>query len=92
MITFWYQFIDKGWYTLQVIEVIIVALTALYYLIWVPESPKWLYTWRKYKEARDVLTFVAGWNAVDDEKIEEIKKMEFDKERKERLRREENQD
>ena len=90
MITFWYQFIDKGWFLLQLIEVIIVALAGLYYAFLVPESPKWLYTWRKYPEAREVLNFVAGFNAVDDEKAEEIKNLEFDKEKRDRLRREEN--
>jgi hypothetical protein len=36
----------------------------------VPESPKWLYTWGQYSEARDVLVEVAKFNAVEDDKIE----------------------
>jgi len=36
-----------------------------------------------------VLVFVAGFNAVEEEKIEDIKNLEFDKERKERIQREE---
>ena len=49
LITFWYQFIDRGYFILQLINVILIVLGFLYYLFIVPESPKWLYTWRKYQ-------------------------------------------
>ena len=87
LITFWYQFIDRGWFLIQLINIIILSLGGLYYLFVVPESPKWLYTWRKYQESKDNLAYVAQFNAVDDDKVEDIKKLEFDKERREKLER-----
>ena len=50
--TIWYQFIDKGWFLLQLICVILAVFTCIYYLILVPESPKWLYIDFQFDRAR----------------------------------------
>ena len=43
VITIWYQFIDRGWFLLQLICLIVGILCLLYVIFVVPESPKWLY-------------------------------------------------
>lgn len=53
-------------------------LATVYLVIWVPESPKWMYTWKRFEEAKEVLKKVAIYNAVDEDKIEsEIEKCKF---------------
>ena len=49
---------------------IFMIFATLYLLIFVPESPKWLYTWKRFDESKEVLTKVAKYNAVDEDKIE----------------------
>jgi len=44
LMTIWYQFIDRGWFMLQLLCLIGAILITVYFIIWVPESPKWLYT------------------------------------------------
>ena len=39
--TLWYQFIDNGWFLLQLIVLITTVLGLLYFVIAVPESSKW---------------------------------------------------
>lgn len=43
LMTVWYQFVDKGWFLLQLICLILTVVATLYFIIFVPESPKWLY-------------------------------------------------
>lgn len=76
----WYQFVDRHWFLLQLILLILLILAAIYYLAFVKESPKWLYTWKKYDESREVLQYVAKFNANSEEKIEAIRKSKFDTE------------
>lgn len=80
MITFWYQFIDRSWFLLAVVMLVIVSLCSLYYVLVVPESPKWFYTWNQYDEAREVLGEVSRFNAVEQSQQEVIKAIKFDTE------------
>jgi len=70
MLTFWYQFIDRSWLNVYIIGFVIVALSLVYMFSWVPESPKWLYTWRQFDKAREVLEYIARFNGVDKAKID----------------------
>lgn len=79
-LTFWYQFIDHKWFLIQLIFFILTLIALLYYIFVVPESPKWLYTWKRFQEAKDVLARVARFNFVDQNQINEIKTLKFDAE------------
>ena len=37
----------------------------------IPESPKWLYTWKNFDKSREILAYVAKFNGVDKDTIEE---------------------
>jgi hypothetical protein len=65
LITLWYQFIDKGWFGLQLMFLLILVTTTLCYLFFVPQSPKWLFTVRRFAEAKEVVQRVADFNGVD---------------------------
>ena len=43
----------------------------------VPESPKWLYTWKDFAKARENLGFVARYNATTEEAQNEIANAKF---------------
>ena len=45
-------------------------LATTYIVSVIPESPKWLYTWENFDESREVLSFVARFNAVTPEVLE----------------------
>jgi len=76
--TIWYQFIDRGWFLLQLVCLILAILTTIYFAIVVPESPKWLYTWHRYDEAREHLVYVASFNGLPENKQGKIKSLRFD--------------
>lgn len=68
MFTFWYQFIDRGWFLLQLICLILAVLITIYFLIVVPESPKWLYTFFRFDESKENLKYVASFNGLPESK------------------------
>lgn len=37
----------------------------------IPESPKWLYTWKNFEKSRGILAKVARFNGVDKDTIED---------------------
>jgi MFS family permease len=76
--TIWYQFIDKGWFLLQLICVILAVFACIYYLILVPESPKWLYIDFQFDRARSALREVADFNGISDKELENLGKLTFD--------------
>jgi len=41
MMTIWYQFIDRGWFWQNLVLLVITSTSLLYFVIFVPESPKW---------------------------------------------------
>ena len=45
LFTAWYQFVDRSWITLHAILLAMAAGSLAYFIVVVPESPKWLYTW-----------------------------------------------
>ena len=66
IITMWYQYIDRHWLILQVISMIITLVTLIYLSVWVPESPKFTYALRDYKESRKALQYVGAQNGLSD--------------------------
>ena len=70
-ITFWYQFINNDWMILQLICVSVQILATTYIVYVIPESPKWLYTWKNFSKSREVLAYVAKFNGVDKDTIQD---------------------
>jgi hypothetical protein len=56
----------------------------MYIYFFVPESAKWLMTWRLYDVARESLAYVAKYNGNNEDKIDDkIRNVAFVKEFKE---------
>lgn len=64
LLTAWYQFVERSWLTLHIILLVTSICTMTYFIIAVPESPKWLYTWNKYEKAKEYLAYVAWFNGL----------------------------
>jgi OCT family organic cation transporter-like MFS transporter 4/5 len=64
LLTMWYQFIDRSWYAIFIITLVFIIIAFFWYLFFVPESPKWLYTFKYYDESRKVLSEIAEFNGV----------------------------
>jgi hypothetical protein len=77
ILTFWYQVLDNSWFLLQLVCLITTVLTILYMILLVPESPKWLYTWGYYDEARSSLQEVANFNGVAKRQKEKLGRLKF---------------
>lgn len=73
LITLWYQFVDRGWFLLQLVFLILAVLVTIFFVIVMPESPKWLYTWERYEESKENLVHVAEYNSLPESKITRIK-------------------
>lgn len=58
----------------------LLILVTIFYFTYIPESPKWLYTWKRYIEAKQVLAYVASFNWVPSDEVDKIKVLEFDAE------------
>ena len=63
-IAFYFQFISKHIEEIQLNFIIIGVFMALFILVFVPESPKFLYNKGKHSEARDTLRAVASFNEI----------------------------
>ena len=68
LMTAYVQFIDKCWFSLQLICFILAILTLGYFWILVPESPKWQYTWKIFDKARKSLTMISSFNSNEEYK------------------------
>jgi hypothetical protein len=68
VVTMWYQFIDNSWLNIQIIFLALQVFATIYMVLVIAESPKWLYTWKNYAEAREILSGVARFNAVEEKK------------------------
>ena len=77
-ITIWYEFIDRGWFGLQLLCLILAILVTIFFLTYVPESPKWLYTWKFFNDSRDNLAYVGKQNSLPENKLARIRRITFD--------------
>lgn len=91
LITIWYQFIDRGWFLLQLVLLLTGFLVISYYIFLFPESPKWLYANQKYDDSRENLAYVANFNSLSERRVERIKRLQYDLEVLERIRQEKNE-
>ena len=71
---------DRSWFLIQFICLILGIITFLYFLIFVPESTKWQYTWEQYEKAKESLVMIAKYNGNDQKKLDHIKNSVFDTE------------
>jgi hypothetical protein len=55
LLTAWYQFVDRSWFLIQFICLVLGVITFLYFWIFVPESTKWQYTGEQYEKAKESL-------------------------------------
>lgn len=78
LLTAWYQFVERSWLTLHIVLLVTSIITMTYFIIAVPESPKWLYTWNKYEQAKEQLAYVAGFNGYGERRVRHLKELKFD--------------
>ena len=58
---------------------IITLITLVYLIIWVPESPRFMYSWRSFDKSRKTLVYVADKNYFSQRQIDKrYKDMVFD--------------
>jgi hypothetical protein len=62
LITFWYQFIDRGWLILQVIGFLLSFISLIYIIFLVPESAKFKYAYSEWDQSRHILKGIATTN------------------------------
>jgi len=60
--SFFYYFIDRAIFGVEMTFVIIGASSTLFLFLNAPESPKFLHTKRRYQESKDVIREVALFN------------------------------
>lgn len=63
-LTIYYKYIDKDWYWTAVVPTVVNTLV-LFALVYLPESPKWLYDQKRYKDCRIVLEKMAKMNKTN---------------------------
>lgn len=61
-LTAWYQFYDRGWFKIQLILFFVSLIAFLYFLLAVPESPKWYYSKKMYGKTLAVLKGISSFN------------------------------
>lgn len=76
--------IDRHWFNIAIIFLVLIVLSITYFYFFVPESAKWLMTWKDYDNARESLAYVAKYNGNSEDKInDKIRDVAFVKEFKE---------
>jgi MFS family permease len=78
-LSLYFRFISRDWLPFQIFALSFAALGFLVTLL-APESPKYLYSYKKYKESRKALEIISKFNRV---KMEVKEKYIFDTEYKE---------
>lgn len=64
LLTTWYLLVDRSYFTIQLVLLIISGLTILYWSLLVPESPQWHYTWSQFSLSRKNLRSIASFNGL----------------------------
>ena len=64
LIALWYRYADRSWQGLHITLFVISVLTGLWYIVMVPESPKWLAINEYFDRARSNLQYIAAFNAM----------------------------
>jgi hypothetical protein len=74
LLSIYFRYITKDWLWFQIYGVIALSVSTLACFI-LPESPKFLYSYKRYDEARNALKFIARFNRKGP-----LKKQKFDTE------------
>jgi MFS family permease len=61
-LTLYFRYVSKNWVWPQLFGIIVTILSGMGILLWVPESPKWLYREGRYDECCDGLEQAAKFN------------------------------
>lgn len=64
LLTIYFRFINKDWLGFQIFGIAATTM-AFFALLLVPESPKYLYSYKKYERARTALSKIARFNRED---------------------------
>ncbi len=78
LMTAWYQFVDRSWFSLQLIMFLSALICLIYILKYIPESPKWYYSQERFDESRQQLIYVAKFNKIEENKVNDMKSLIFD--------------
>jgi hypothetical protein len=78
LFTAWYQLIDRGYFWLQFIVLMFAIASLIFFWVFVPESPKWLYAFGRYDESKKIMRMVASANSKPEEKLQRFDKLRFD--------------
>lgn len=78
LITAWYQHIDRSYYGLQLINLVLAVLVALIFWIFVPESPKWLFFKGFYQQSRKNLKYIGKLNGLPESQLRQITNSRFE--------------
>lgn len=56
----------------------VLIFGTLLYIIFIPESPKWLYTWSHYQRAREVIRDIAKFNSSEPRRQRKLETLKYD--------------
>ena len=70
-ITLYFEYVSKHWFWLEFVGLWIGIISVILLIIFIPESPKWLYTWKNFSKSREILAYVAKFNGVDKDTIQD---------------------
>jgi hypothetical protein len=67
-ICIYFSFINRTWQYLQIPN-LIFCISGIIFLVWMPESPKFLVAQKKFVEARAVFTWIGLKNGLKEDQI-----------------------
>ena len=63
ILSLYFRFMTKNWLPFQIYAIVMNVLSTLAVLM-IPESPKYLYSNKQYKKAREAIHYIARFNRV----------------------------
>jgi hypothetical protein len=59
-----YQYVNKHYWFLQTIFLVLITIALFLFLIFIPESPRFLYVNGYFKESKESLAVIAEFNGI----------------------------
>ena len=78
-ITFYFWFISDQWKFIQIPNLLFAA-TGTVILYFMPESPRFLVSMKRFDEAREVFKMIGKINGLTEEQLEAVDEFKFDAE------------